>query len=75
MVILVGYSLLCIIEQIAISIGSLKESSDPELNKFLDNAFGVQDQDEATRSSSQRIIDWVEEKIKSQNDDENKGDS
>jgi hypothetical protein len=65
-IILICYFLLCVIEQFIIRSAILKESNSPEFNEFMDGAFGVNNQDENTLSSHQKIINIVEEKIKSQ---------
>lgn len=70
-VILTGYLVLCVIEQLINRSTILKESNNSELNEFLDHAFGVNKQDETNLSPSQRIINIVEDKIKSQDKDEN----
>lgn len=65
-IVLICYFLLCVIEQFIIRSSILKESSSPEFNEFMDSVFGVNNQDENTLSSHQKIINIVEEKIKSQ---------
>lgn len=70
-IIIVVYLLLCLIEQIMIRSASLKESRNPEFNEFMNSAFGVNDQEDKNLSNIQRIKNIIEEKIKSQKDDEN----
>lgn len=65
-IIFICYFLLCFIEQFIIRFVSLKESNNPEFNEFMDGAFGVSNQDEITLSARQKIINNMEEKIKSQ---------
>jgi hypothetical protein len=66
-IILICYFILCVMEQFIIRSASLKESSNPEFNEFMDAAFGIDNQDENNFSPHQKIINIVEEKIKSQN--------
>lgn len=64
-IILAVYFLLCVIEQIFIRSAIIKESDNPEFNKFMDQAFGFNDDDNAI-STHQKIVKIVEDKIISQ---------
>lgn len=68
-IVIICYFLQCIIEQFFIRSTILKESDNPEFNNFMDNAFGNNDYDKNTFSSSEKIIKMVEDKIKSENID------
>jgi hypothetical protein len=78
-IILAGYLLICVVEQIIFCFVSLQESENPELNEFLDIAFGANNKGENNKSAHQRIIDHVNSIIKDQNekndDDDNDNDT
>lgn len=53
------YLLICIVEQFIIRSATLKESDNPELNEFFDQAFGIENQEQSGISASRRIVDHV----------------
>ena len=67
MIVLAGYLLLSIIEQLFIRSSILKESDNHEFNQLMDAAFGINNNDENSRFSHERIVKIVEDKINSQN--------
>jgi len=66
-IVLAGYFLLCVVEQIIMRSVSLEDSDNPELNEFRDIAFGVKNKNENNKSAQQRIVDHVNSIIKAQN--------
>lgn len=69
MMVLAGYLLLSIIEQLFIRSSILKESDNHEFNQFMDAAFGINNNDEKSHFPYERTVKIVEDKIKSQDTD------
>lgn len=67
-IVLAGYFLLCVAEQIIMRSVSLGDSDNPELNEFRDIAFGVKNKNENNKSAQERIVDHVNSIIKAQNE-------
>lgn len=68
-IVLVCYLLLCVAMQFFIRFTILKKSNNPEFDKFMNDAFGVNNHSENALSSHERIIKMIEDKIKSHNAD------
>ena len=65
-IVLACYLLLCIIRQISIRSTCLKESGNPDFDELIDGAFGENSHEGSASSPHERIVQMVEEKIKSQ---------
>ena len=68
-IVLVCYFSLCIIKQLFIRSASLKESDNTEYNKFMDGAFGENKHDENALCPHKKIINMVENVIKTRDKD------
>lgn len=69
MMVLAGYLLLSIIEQLFIRSSILKESDNNEFNQFMDAAFGINNNDGNPCFPNERIVKIVEDKISLQDTD------